>query len=654
MPHGYCLRWDPALVGTFIAGNILVAIAYFSIPLTLMYFVKIRRDLAFSWMFVLFGIFIVSCGITHILKIITLYHPFYWAEAWMDFFTGTISLATAILLWPLIPKALALPSPKQLSEKNVLLESSMLESEKLNSELQELNQQLRYARDNAIDASNTKSAFVAAISHELRTPLTAILGMNELLMSGRLDSEQKQLAHNVQVAASSLLASVNDILDLSRLEAGKLELEILPFQFSELSAECLKVVESAACRKNISLKLDCDSALPPCVSGDSVRIKQILINLLSNAVKFTDSGSVELKIELLSEEDNDLLVRFSVIDSGLGIKPADLARIFQPFTQADQSSSRRFGGSGLGLSIANYLAMLMGSRIFVESEPDLGSRFWFELNLGKGAVCSMKQSQQQQNGSPKLPRSKILVVDDDPFLQKLAKAQLQKIDMTVTIAGCAEEVLQMFAAGKRFDLILMDCHMPGQDGYSLTKTIRQMDAMQELPIIAVTAGAMKGDRERCLAAGMNDYLSKPYTIKQLIETLQRWLLHVEDSYDGHEGESSDDSEPGSLLVDIGKLEKTFGRQASADILDTFFQSSESIIQELKKSRIKEDLQNLKALAHRLKGASSMACIEKLATNSRRLESAISDSNWQEVDQIIESMQSLLSRARRQCQVSSLK
>lgn len=644
MPHGYCLRWDPGLLTVFIIGNLIIAIAYFSIPAALLTFVRKRRDLAFSWIFILFGLFIVSCGTTHLLKIITLYQPLYWAEAGMDLFTGVVSIVTAFLLWPLVPKVLELPSPQQLSEKNQLLQASMEESSSLNAELKDLNQQLRVARDRAIEASNAKSAFVAAISHELRTPLTAILGMNELLSASMLNPEQMQLSHNVQMAAASLLDTVNDVLDLSRLEAGKLEIESIPFLVSDLLGQCLKNVESSAARKNLVLKTTIDTSLPYCLMGDAARLKQILTNLLSNAVKFTEEGTIDLALELLPrDESSELKVRFSVSDTGVGIADADRERIFQPFTQADQSTARRYGGSGLGLSIANYLAVLMDSEIRVESQLGQGSRFWFDLDLSEGKL-ERSQKQTYQHFCPVFPQSRVLVVDDDPFLQKLAGMQLEKLRLQVSIAGSGEEVLKYFSEGRKFDLILMDCHMPGQDGYSLTRSLRAMPGLAGLPIIAVTAGAMIGDRERCIAAGMDDYLSKPYTLKQLGEVLQRWLSHAEPEPDRLA--QTPGSQAGQRqLLDLEKLKKTYGAAACSEIVETFFQSAEPILQELVLSRQSENAERIKFLAHRLKGASAMACIEQLSRSSRNLEESAGKSDWVEIDLLLEELKSLLEKAR---------
>lgn len=686
MPHGFCLRWDPALLGTMIVANLMIAVAYFSIPSALFFFVRKRKDLVFPWMFQLFGLFIVSCGTTHLVKILTIYKAAYWWEAGVDLFTGIVSMVTAILLWPLIPKALSLPSPSQLAKANAQLVDSMNETKKLNEELSAINEQFRQARDQAIESSNLKSGFVATISHELRTPLTGILGLNELLMSTKLDDEQKALSKSINEAADSLLAIVNDILDLSKLEAGRLQVDLVPLNLRQLINECLDIVSAPASRKGLSLKSSMDAELMnDQLFGDSVRIKQILTNLLGNAVKFTDKGEIELKAEFVRSEQDSVVSRFVVRDTGIGIASKNIERIFMPFTQADQSTSRRYGGTGLGLSICRYLSELVGGQITVVSDEGKGSSFTLELPLLKHANV---QAGLTASGSLKpVLVSNVLVVEDDPFLQQLAAKQMQRLGVTAKVARNADEALKYLALEK-FDLIFMDCHMPGIDGYALTRMIRESQDWRTVPIVAMTAGAMVGDYERCISSGMDDYLSKPYTLKQLEVMLRKWTGQVsvsdkpggaaisssasqavptrsgeaqaEDDGNGKPLSSTSrefDSAPSDSTkqvlsshfprngdsrpsIDLERLRTVYGETACEEILDLFFSSGKALLVELRQANQRQKASTVKELAHRLKGSCLMACMEPLSEVSARIEKQAREEE-QDWDSIAQDFQTLL-------------
>lgn len=678
-----------------IVANLMIAVAYFSIPAALFFFVRRRKDLVFPWMFQLFGLFIVSCGTTHLVKILTIYKAAYWWEAGVDLFTGIVSMITAILLWPLIPKALSLPSPSQLEQANKQLVDSMNETKKLNEELSAINEQFRLARDQAIESSNLKSGFVATISHELRTPLTGILGLNELLLSTKLDDEQQALSKSINEAADSLLAIVNDILDLSKLEAGRLKVDVVPLNLRQIVNECLDIVSAPASRKRLALKSFMDPELMnnP-LFGDSVRIKQILTNLLGNAVKFTDKGEIELRVEFVRAEQDAVVTRFIVRDTGIGIAAKNVERIFMPFTQADQSTSRKYGGTGLGLSICRYLSELVGGQINVESTEGKGSAFTLELPLMKQANV---QSALTTSGSLKpVLVSNVLVVEDDPFLQQLAGKQMHRLGVTARVARNADEALE-YLKSERFDLIFMDCHMPGTDGYALTGIIRASQDWRTIPIVAMTAGAMIGDYERCISSGMDDYLSKPYTLKQLEMMLRKWTGQVSvsnvganpsspivagpitslDSKDQHDRNDSPLSVPPAEeialdvppsqvesksnrpslrngderpFVDRERLSTTYGDTACEEILDLFFSASKDLLVELRQANQAQDAGAVKELAHRLKGSCLMAFMEPLSEVSARIETEArkEEQDWAVIGNELQMLLVLLDEVADQC------
>jgi signal transduction histidine kinase len=524
LPHGFCLRWDGPLLFVFVASNIGIAIAYFAIPAALRFFVGKRKDLPYPHMFQLFAAFIMSCGITHLAKIWTLYQPAYWAEALIDAWTAGVSLLTAAMLWPLIPKALALRSPAALASANEQLEGVNKQLTAVNEELEKLNADLKAARDQALEASSLKSAFIANISHELRTPLSGVLGMNELLMTTELNSVQRQYSQVVHDSARSLLSLVNDILDLSKIEAGKMNIEAIALNLDSATQEATNLLAAAAAGKGLDLKIEVDDSLPEQVFGDPIRLHQVLLNLLGNAVKFTHRGSVSLKVSQEASDDQFIRVRFAVTDTGIGVADGEKKYLFMPFSQVDQSTTRRYGGTGLGLTISKRLVELMGGEIGLQSEKGKGSTFWFVLPFRKqGSTVASRPiglgTAFEGYGA------RVLVVEDNTTLQTLVAKQLEGLGLVADIVSTGEEALDILPK-EPYSLILMDCHLPHMDGYEATRLIREREdgTGLHIPIVAMTAGAMKGDPEKCLAVGMDDYLAKPYTLEQLKEKMQRWLV----------------------------------------------------------------------------------------------------------------------------------
>lgn len=525
MPHGFCLHWDPRLLFVLIGANLGIAVAYFSIPAALWYFIRKRADLAYSWIFRLFAVFITACGVTHIFQIITLYKPYYWAEGLVDLFTALISLVTASVLWPLIPKALQLRSPAELARTNNQLKALNEQLRGVNQELESVNEDLMATRDQALEASNLKSAFVANISHELRTPLSGIIGMNELLQHTSLSDEQKEFTSAIEDSAQSLLTIVNDILDLSKIEAGKMTLSCTECNPVAIIHDCLQVVSVNANGKGLLLKTEIDAPVPSCLLGDPVRVHQVLLNLVANAVKFTHQGCVIVKAGVQSEDGNYVTIRFSVEDTGIGLSENAQKQLFMPFSQADTSSTRRYTGTGLGLAINKRLVELMGGEIGFTSLENVGSTFWFTVPFKRTGQVIDNRNPSIGDGKRFLnSKAKVLVVEDNPVLQQLALKQLDHLGLTAcgvaTGRACLEEL-----ARHRYSLILMDCHLPEMDGFEATRAIRERErgTAEHVSIVAMTAGAMRRDPEKCFEAGMDDYLSKPYTLKQLVEKIEPFM-----------------------------------------------------------------------------------------------------------------------------------
>jgi signal transduction histidine kinase/ActR/RegA family two-component response regulator len=383
---------------------------------------------------------------------------------------------------------------------------------------------LEEARVRAEQANVAKAQFLATISHEIRTPMNGVLGTTELLLASPLDPGQRRLAETAQHSAAALLALIDDVLDLSRIEASKLTLHETTFDLRALVHETVDLMATTARDKPITLSCAISRQLPERVQGDPFRLRQVLVNLLHNAVKFTDRGRVVLEVTVLEVMQDAVELRFSVRDTGIGIAEDQFDSVFDAFTQVDASSTRRHGGSGLGLAIVKELADLMGARVGVDSQLDQGSTFWFELRLKTGAEPpAAPAASPAEQVDIIVPPARILLVEDDAVNRMVVTAMLEKMGCVVDVAGDGEAACSALAQ-QRYDLVFMDCHMPVMDGFEATRRIRDPARGGDMrtPIVALTADALAGDRERCLAAGMDDYMTKPVSMAQLSAMVQRW------------------------------------------------------------------------------------------------------------------------------------
>ena len=386
------------------------------------------------------------------------------------------------------------------------------------------------ARDAADAANRSKSEFLANMSHEIRTPMNGILGMAGLLLEGRLEPRQAQFARAMQRSAVALLKVINDILDFSKIEAGKLDLETIDFDLRALLDDTRLAFTSAAEGKGLQLRCEVDARVPAVLSGDPGRIGQVLSNLIGNAIKFTAHGGVKVEVALdpAGAAEAGIGLRFDVRDTGVGIEAEALDRIFDAFAQADGSTSRNYGGTGLGLAISRQLVRMMGGDIGVSSQRERGSHFWFSVRL---PCASMRPASVAAPGGslppPAMPQErfagKVLLAEDNDVNQLVATSMLESYGLQVDLAADGFSAV-VAAAHTRYDLVLMDCQMPGMDGFAATAAIRASEhAAERCVIVALTAHAMEGDRERCLAAGMDDYLTKPLMRDDLVRVLRRWI-----------------------------------------------------------------------------------------------------------------------------------
>lgn len=396
-------------------------------------------------------------------------------------------------------------------------------------------QELIIAITQSDSANRAKSEFLANMSHELRTPMSAILGMSNLALQTTLNQKQRNYIEKVNHSAENLLGILNDILDFSKIESDMLTLEESNFYLEVVMDNLMNLIGLKAKEKSVDLNYDIAPEVPTALIGDSLRLGQILINLGNNAVKFSSSGdSIAIKVVVEEESDSEVVLKFSVHDTGIGMTAEQQQKLFHSFTQADTSTTRKYGGSGLGLVISKKLTEMMDGQIWVESEPDIGSTFYFTVRVKK------QQSQTSPNQTlntlhqdeiddafakdvSKVRGAKLLLVEDDLINQELIIELLDSEGITIVdIANNGKEALDLLAE-KTFDGVLMDCQMPIMDGYTATRKIREELQFKDLPIIAVTANTMKGDREKVLAAGMNDHIAKPINVQEMFKVMAMWI-----------------------------------------------------------------------------------------------------------------------------------
>jgi PAS domain S-box-containing protein len=640
MPHGHCYLWRSDILWLNVGSDVLIVLAYFTIPITLFYFVHRRRDVEFSWIILLFALFIVSCGASHILEIVTVWYPFYRIQGAVKLITSIVSVGTAVVLWPLMPRAINLPSHRDLEQKNSELQAlndrlrqvsesrlnqiveaapsgllmanqdgqivqcnakieslfgyqraellgqniAILIPEKfrsshlqhkiefftgsLNEEMgtrrnviglhkngtetpievslspmqmddgrfvlasvTDISEQKKFAmellaaKDAAEAANNAKSAFLANMSHEIRTPLGAMLGFMDLVIDPNIQEAEKASFVGAIKRNGELLSNIiNDILDLSKIEAGKMQIIKQESALTEILSDTRTLLELQAKEKGVGLFVHVDPGVPETIMTDVLRLRQILINVVGNSIKFTSKGSIDVRIasEHLPNGHDQLAIY--VKDTGCGIAENQIAKLFAPFSQGDSKSNRKYGGTGLGLILSKRFAKLLGGDVVLaESIIDKGSTFKITIEQSPistvhGELTNKLENTRLAGELPELKGIKVLLADDSPDNQTVISRFLTLAGASVDVADNGREAIKMIHLN-HYNIVLMDLQMPIMDGYEAIAELRK--AGYSGKVVALTAHTLSDEREKCLQSGFDDHIGKPVNRGILIERVNR-------------------------------------------------------------------------------------------------------------------------------------
>jgi signal transduction histidine kinase/DNA-binding response OmpR family regulator len=510
--------------------DVLLTFAYYSIAISLMFFVHKSKNLPYSWLLIMGVLFIITCSTTHLMSAVLIWFPLYWLDAYIKVIAATVSVATAIAMYWVIPLALKLPSSTQLQaeidKRRTLtneLTKTAVELEKHQQSLEKTIQELSVTKEAAEAANIAKSTFIATMSHELRTPLNAILGFSELMsLDKNATAKQKETLAIINRSGAHLLSMINDVLDISKIEAGRLELDIQPIDMIKLLQDIGEMINGRLLNKPLNFKLEIAENMPPFVNADSGKLRQVIINLLGNAIKFTKQGTVILRACSQPSSTINVLI-LEVMDSGIGISDDEQTQLFKPFVQLTQETDAK--GTGLGLAISKTLIELMGGTISVNSVLGEGSTFRIELPVtlaNADEIMTETNYRMVKSLVPNQPIWRLLIVDDNADNRLLLVTALKNLGFEVYEAENGQTAIEAFKSWQPH-LIWMDMQMPMMNGYEATTKIRQLEGGDTVKIIALTASVFVNQHKNIIDAGCDTVMHKPFHIQEIFAALTKYL-----------------------------------------------------------------------------------------------------------------------------------
>ncbi len=521
------------------------------------------------------------------------------------------------------------------------------------SEMKYFQKELVKSVKQADDATRAKSLFLASISHEIRTPMNSIIGLSELAIQNRKPEKTEDYLFKINRSANSLLKIINDLLDFSKVESGKMEMEFTPFSLSLLLDQLYQMIELKMKEKNLDFQFIYDKNIPELINGDPTKVRQILLNLLQNSIKFTEKGSITVNIHIEKEESTSLLIQFSVEDTGIGLRPEEIQKLFKPFSQADSSTQRKYGGTGLGLSIIKKLLDLMNGSIRVESHVGLGSNFSFTIPFQKPMTSFQKETNKSEKiqvntllNFDNFKNIRILIVDDNEINREILKEQLSTLHINVTEAIHGRECLDILSTDRNFNLILMDIQMPILDGIETTKRIKSDPELSSLPIITLSAHGFQEEIEKCKKIGVADFLVKPVNFEDLVASLSKYMLLPEEK---KEPTPLPKENPFQLPEITGLDAKTglrrmMGNQSAyIELLKKFFTNQKGTSERMQIHFINQDMDSLQRDFHSLLGVTSNLGMTGISSLAMALETNLRKKELDSLPENLKQLQSALNQ-----------